>query len=84
MTLDEARNHIGNGVIYVPSGSSADAAEEGTITSVGERWVFVRYGSSRTSAATDPADLTLLARPPRDLRGEEYDRYAYTNPGIRL
>jgi hypothetical protein len=63
MTVDEARGHIGHGVIYQPPGGGIDSAEEGTITSVGGRWVFVRYGRSRTSAATDPAALTLLAAP---------------------
>ena len=61
ITFAQAHAHIGDGVIYVPRGSSAEAAEEGTITSVSGKWVFVRYGSSRQSAATDPADLTLLA-----------------------
>lgn len=61
MTLDEARTHIGNGVIYHPCGCTAESAEEGTITSVNDQYVFVRYGTSRTSAATRPEDLTLLA-----------------------
>ena len=59
MTIDEARAHIGDGVIFHPRDTIW--VEEGTITSVNDRWVFVRYGRSRTSAATDPADLTLLA-----------------------
>ncbi len=59
MTIEEARGNIGNGVIYHPRGGGG--TEEGTITSVSDRFVFVRYGRSRTSAATDPADLTLLA-----------------------
>ena len=58
MTLDEARGHIGDGVIYQPNHGDA---EEGTITSVNHRFVFVRYGSRRTSAATDPSSLSLLA-----------------------
>ena len=33
------------------------------ITSVNDRFVFVRYGSRRTSAATDPGALFLLASP---------------------
>ena len=59
MTITEARGNIGNGVIYRPRGGGP--AEEGTITSVSDRFAFVRYGSQRTSAATDPADLELLA-----------------------
>jgi hypothetical protein len=58
MRLDEARNHIGDGVVYRPAHGDA---EEGTITSVNDRFVFVRYGSRRTSAATEPGALTLLA-----------------------
>jgi hypothetical protein len=91
MTLDEAREALARypdpGVLYVPHGQGAEAAEEGTITSVNDRFAFVRYGSSRTSAATDPADLTLLAPgvKPRDRRQEEYERYAYKpGPGVRL
>jgi hypothetical protein len=62
-TLDEARGRIGNGVLYRPRGGGIDSTEEGTITSVNESYVFVRFGSSRTSAACDPDDLTLLAAP---------------------
>jgi hypothetical protein len=62
-TLDDAWANIGNGVLYLPRGGDIDSTEEGTITSVNDQWVFVRFGSSRTSAACDPADLTLLAGP---------------------
>ena len=61
MTLGEARAHVGHGVVYRPYGYCDCAAEDGTITSVNGRWVFVRYGHGTTSKATDPADLTLLA-----------------------
>ena len=61
MTIAEARAHVGHGVVYHPAGCDCPGGQEGTITSVNDRWVFVRYGSSRQSAATDPADLTLLA-----------------------
>jgi hypothetical protein len=65
MTLTEAREALARndapGVIYRPGGGGIDSTEEGTITSVNDRFVFVRYGRSRTSAATHPADLTLLA-----------------------
>jgi hypothetical protein len=65
VTIDEARGALARfgspGVIYRPPGGGMDSTEEGTITSVSDRWVFVRYGRSRTSAATSPADLTLLA-----------------------
>ena len=59
VTIDEARGHIGDRVAYRPA-RSALPAEDGVISSVSDRFVFVRYGSSVTSAATDPADLTLL------------------------
>jgi len=61
VTLDEAREHIGHGVIYRPYIGGLARAEEGTITSVNDSYVFVRYGTRRTSAATSPEDLTLLA-----------------------
>ena len=62
MTLDEAREHIGDGVVY-RTAHPALPAEDGTITSANDSYVFVRYGSQRTSAATNPADLKLLAAP---------------------
>jgi hypothetical protein len=58
MTLTEARERIGEEVIYRAHGA---IAEDGTISSVGERFVFVRYAGDRHSKATDPAALTLLA-----------------------
>lgn len=60
MTLDEARQHIGHGVVYCPA-HAADAPEQGIITSVGVKAVFVRYGSDDHSKATRAGDLTLLA-----------------------
>lgn len=58
MNLTEARDHIGDGVVYRPAHG---APEDGTITGVSDRYVFVRYGSRTTSAATEPGALTLLA-----------------------
>lgn len=55
MTIDEARSHIGDGVVYLPTG------KDGVITSVNDNWVFVRYATVGTSQATDPTLLTLLA-----------------------
>jgi hypothetical protein len=40
MTLDEARQNIGAGVVYDPGYGSK---EDGVISSVGEQYVFVRY-----------------------------------------
>ena len=61
MTLDEARSCIDREVLYLPPGGSAESAEVGVITSIGHQRVFVRFGSGGTSAACDPADLTLLS-----------------------
>lgn len=58
MTLNEARNHIGDGVVYAPSHGRR---EDGVITGVSDRYAFVRYAGDGHSKATDPADLTLLA-----------------------
>lgn len=43
---------IGQSVMYKPTG------ESGIVTSIGDIFVFVRYGSSRNSQATRPSDLT--------------------------
>ena len=71
MTLDEAREHIGHGVVYQPPYPGAPI-EQGVITSVTEPdlgsrdrsaapgYVFVRYGADYASKATRPQDLTLL------------------------
>ena len=67
MTLDQARDHIGHGVVYQPprlAGIPGDA-EGGVITSVGDLYVFVRYGSDTHPRATAPEALTLLAGDPR-------------------
>lgn len=58
MTLTEAAAHIGSGVVYIPEHG---AREDGVITSVTSRWVFVRYAGDAGSKATNPGDLTLLA-----------------------
>lgn len=57
MTLDEARQHIGNAVVYYVDDG---LAEQGVITSVNEVYVFVRYGSDMHSKATRAEDLTPL------------------------
>lgn len=58
MTLDEARASIGLLVVYRRQGQDPD---QGVITSVNDRYVFVRYGSQVGSAATDPADLERVS-----------------------
>lgn len=68
MTLAEARQHVGHGVVYRPRRGDA---EDGVITSVNDHWVFVRYGAVGTSKATDPARLELLGA---DVTTEERSR----------
>jgi hypothetical protein len=63
MTLDEARAHIGDGVVYTPAHG---AREDGTIAAVGNVYVFVQYAGERWAKATRPEDLTLLAQPAPD------------------
>lgn len=58
MTLEEAREHIEEGVVYT---AAEGTVEDGVIVSVGEQFVFVRYGADKTAKATHPAALTLLA-----------------------
>jgi hypothetical protein len=59
MTLDEARKHIGNKAVYrAPHVGLHEPGEEGVITSVNERWVFVRYLADPVSKATPPECLT--------------------------
>jgi hypothetical protein len=60
MTLDEARSCLDRGepdVLYRPAHGGP---EHGVITSVNEAWVFVRFGTQATPAATGPADLEAL------------------------
>ena len=58
MSIDEARGAIGLLVVYRRKGQRPD---QGVITSVNDRYVFVRYGSQVGSAATNPADLERVA-----------------------
>lgn len=58
MTLDEARNHIGDGVVY---STGFSPPEDGVITGVSASMVFVQYAGDLHAKGTDPADLTLLA-----------------------
>lgn len=63
MKLSDAAERIGQKVIY--SASRITPPEEGVITSVNHRYVFVRYGADVHSKATDADCLTLLAGDPR-------------------
>jgi hypothetical protein len=58
MTLTEAREHVNEGVVYNPHGGPA---EDGVITWVSDRYVFVLYSGDLYSKATDASTLTLLA-----------------------
>ncbi len=58
MTIDEAREHIGAGVVYDPGHG---AREDGTIVRVSEQWVHVRYGHQTITKATPAGQLTLLS-----------------------
>jgi hypothetical protein len=60
LTIDQARASIGRSVLWRPPGGAAASTEEGVITSVTDRRVFVRF-TSLVSYAISPADLTLLA-----------------------
>jgi len=57
VTLDEARALVGCGVVYTPGHGPR---EDGVITSVGDRLVFVRYAGDAASKATSPGDLEPL------------------------
>lgn len=58
---DTSRFKPGDRVVYRPAHHPSDA-EEGTVTSVGERYVFVCYGlPGSTAQATDPVDLQLVS-----------------------
>ena len=58
MTLDEARAHIGAGVVYNPGHG---AREDGEIVRVSDLYVFVLFAGDRAPKATPPGALTLLA-----------------------
>jgi hypothetical protein len=57
MTLDEARDHVGEKVIY---STHPGQAEEGVISSVGRKYVHVRYMRSPDPVATYPENLVLM------------------------
>lgn len=60
MTLEECKNNIGRMVQYIPfEGCDISLYENGVITSVNNKYCFVRYGSDINSKATNPKDLRL-------------------------
>lgn len=56
MTLDQARALVGHKVVRRVRGG-VEGVEEGVITSVSSRWVFIRYGGDMGSKATSPEEL---------------------------
>lgn len=64
MTLTEARDHVGAGVVYRPVDQDGYVrgalAEDGTIVRVNDTYVFVLYAGDRVPKATHPNHLTLL------------------------
>ena len=58
ITLEQARDHIGAGVVYRPGHGPA---EDGVITGTSRTYVFVRYAGDTGAKATAPEDLELLA-----------------------
>lgn len=55
MTLSEARERIGSGVVYRPYPGAQ--AEDGEITSANDSYVFVRFVGDRQSKACRAEDL---------------------------
>lgn len=61
MTLTAAQDRIGQKVVYrAPHVSPDRPGEEGVITSVGDIWVYVRFGADAHSKATHPSQLTAV------------------------
>jgi hypothetical protein len=56
MTLDEARAHVGETVLY---SSVPGECEAGVIVTVGSKYVHVCYGKDQNAKATRPELLTL-------------------------
>ena len=60
MSIDEARAHVGDRVVYHPWGERAgERREYGVITSVNEWYVFVRYDGKQASQGSYPEQLAL-------------------------
>lgn len=57
MTLDEAKDHVGSGVVYRPHERAKP--EDGVITRIHGDIVFVLYRGDLTPKATRPQDLEL-------------------------
>lgn len=60
MTIQECKECVGRKVTYVPfEGCDPSLHEHGVITSVNDKYAFVRYGSDVNSKATRPEDLII-------------------------
>lgn len=60
MTIQECKESVGRKVTYVPfEGCDPSLLEHGVITSVNDKYAFVRYGSDVNSKATRPEDLII-------------------------
>lgn len=61
MRLEDVK--LGRYVTYTPfAGCDPSLKEEGMITSVNDKFVFVRYGNDANSKATNPEDLEYSIR----------------------
>jgi hypothetical protein len=58
MPIEATSQDIGRKVVY--RDRSGYKVEEGVITSMNDRYVFVRYGAETTSKATCPKDLEFV------------------------
>jgi hypothetical protein len=61
--IDPTHEDIGRKVVYTGNRYPGGKLEEGVITSFNAHAVFVRYGTSGTSAATSREDLEWLTQP---------------------
>lgn len=68
MTLDEARAHVGHGVVYADGYAPP---EDGVITGVSASLVFVRYKGDLHAKGTRPENLTLLAQETAPAAGKD-------------
>lgn len=63
MTLTEARERVGQKVIYRPPHVDHDRqGEEGVVTTVGDTFVYVRFGTDTYSKATWAGSLEAVTQ----------------------
>lgn len=61
VTLANAAENVGNLVVYRSPGWPEHRREEGTITSVNESYVFVRFGQAGNGIACDADRLRYVS-----------------------